>query len=292
MIDPGLQGKIVLVTGVNNPLGLGAAIAEAFAAQRADLFVTYLRQPPEAFGIDAANAAAATAAGEVFYRARNADSADAVVARIRAHGGRAAAAEVDLAIALNVPRLFGQAEELLGPVDVLVCNAAHSVPDAIAPPGRETDWAGRALAAIDAESHDRHFAVNSRAVALLMAEYARRHVARGATWGRIVTISTQGADSFPGEVSYGASKAALESYTRSAALELAPFGITVNIVAPGPIQTGWIPAAEEPRIAAETPLGRVGRPDDVADVVIFLASRQARWITGQRLFVGGGHRVG
>ena len=291
MIDPGLRGKRVLVTGANNPFGLGAAIAEAFAAQGADHFLTFLRQEPAAFGIDAADASAATDGGEAFYRARNADPPDAALSRVRAHGARAAAAEIDLADVTTVPRLFDRAEETLGPVDVMVCNAAYSVPDAIAPVAA-TDWAGRALGAIDAESHDRHFMINSRAVALLMAEYARRHVARGADWGRIVTISTQGADCFPGEVSYGASKAALESYSRSAAIELAPFGITVNIVAPGPIQTGWIPPSEEPRIAAETPLGRVGRPEDVADVVVFLASHQARWITGQRLFVGGGHRIG
>src|SRR5215217_3110298 len=100
---------------------------------------------------------------------------------------------------------------------------------------------------VDAEIHDRHFAVNSRAVALLMAEYARRHVRRGTGGGRVINISTDGADCFPGEVSYGASKAALESYSRSAAVELGQYGITVNVVAPGPIQTGWIPEeAEQP----------------------------------------------
>ncbi len=92
-------------------------------------------------------------------------------------------------------------------------------------------------------------------------------------------------------MSYGASKAALESYSRSAAMELGQFGITVNVVAPGPIQTGWIPAETEQPIVEDIPLGRMGRPDDVADVVVFLASEQARWVTGQRLFVGGGHRV-
>jgi 3-oxoacyl-[acyl-carrier protein] reductase len=124
-----------------------------------------------------------------------------------------------------------------------------------------------------------------------MAEFARRHVERRAEWGRIVNISTDGADTFPGEVSYGASKAALEAYSRSAAIEFAPNRITVNIVAPGPIQTGWIPDEQAPAIVATIPLGRLGEPKDVADVVLFLASEQARWVTGQRLFVGGGHRL-
>lgn len=291
MIDPGLQTKVVLVTGANNPLGIGAAIAEAFAAQGASVFITYLRQPPESFGIRADAADVATP-GEAFYRTRNADAPDTVLQCLRAYGGAAASAEIDLADPASIPRLFDHVEATLGPVAVLVNNAAHSMSDSVAPkPPGASDWAGRSLAVIDATSHDRHFAVNSRAVALTMAEFARRHVERGAAWGRIVTISTDAADAFPGEVSYGASKAALESYSRSAAIELGPYGITVNIVAPGPIQTGWIPPEAESAIAATIPLGRLGRPEDVADVVVFLASEQARWVTGQRLFVGGGHRI-
>lgn len=83
----------------------------------------------------------------------------------------------------------------------------------------------------------------------------------------------------------------MESYSRAAAQELARYGITVNIVGPGPIQTGWITPDVERREVAKTPLGRIGRPEDVADVIVFLASEQARWLTGQTLFVGGGHRM-
>jgi 3-oxoacyl-[acyl-carrier protein] reductase len=125
----------------------------------------------------------------------------------------------------------------------------------------------------------------------MMAEYARRHVARGATWGRIINISTDGAYCFPQEVSYGASKAALEAYSRSSARELSGYGITVNIVSPGPIQTGWMTPEMETSIVPSIPLGRVGQPEDVADVIVFLASEQARWLTGQCLHVGGGHRM-
>ncbi len=292
MIDPGLQGKVVLVTGANNPFGIGAAIAEVFAAQGAFVFITYLRSRPEEFGIDATAAGEATSPGEVFYRARNAEAPDAVLNRLRAHAVRVGSAEIDLADPETIPRLFDRVEETLGPVDILINNAAHSVSDSFIPASSsQVDWAGRMRSTVDASSHDRHFAVNSRAVALLMAEYARRHVSRGADWGRVVNISTDGADCFPGEVSYGASKAALESYSRSAAIELGRYGITVNVVAPGPIQTGWIPLEAEQSIVEDIPLGRMGRPDDVAHVVVFLASEQARWLTGQRLFVGGGHRV-
>ena len=293
MIDPGLQDKVVLVTGANNPFGIGAAIAEAFAAQGASVFITYLRSRPEEFGIDAATAAKATTPGEPFYRARNADAPDAVLGRLREHAVRVESAEIDLADPEAIPRLFDRVEKTLGscryPDQQRRTQRSPTVSSRS--PSSEEDWAGRMRSTVDADSHDRHFAVNSRAVALLMAEYARRHVSRGADWGRIVNISTDGADCFPGEVSYGASKAALESYSRSAAVELGPYGITVNVVAPGPIQTGWIPAEAEQPIVATIPLGRMGRPDDVADVVVFLASEQARWVTGQRLFVGGGHRV-
>lgn len=292
MIDPGLQDKVVLVTGANNPLGIGAAIAESFAAQGSSVFIAYFRSQPEEFGIDAATAAEATAPGEMFYRARNADSPDAVLRRLQTHAGRVGSAEIDLADPEAVPRLFDQVENTSGPVDILINNAAHSTPDGLLPfPSSVEDWAGRMRSVVDARSHDHHFAVNSRAVALLMAEYVRRYIGRGAIWGRIVNISTDGADCFPGEVSYGASKAAMESYSRSAAMELGRYGITVNVVAPGPIQTGWIPSESEQTIVEDIPLGRIGRPDDVADVVVFLASEQARWVTGQRLFVGGGHRV-
>jgi 3-oxoacyl-[acyl-carrier protein] reductase len=292
MIDPGLRDKVVLVTGANNPFGIGAAIAEAFAAQGTSVFITYLRSLPEEFGIDAATAAKAMTPGEEFYRARNADLPDTVLGRLREHAVRVESAEIDLTDPEAIPRLFDRVEEALGPVDILINNAAHSVPDSFGPTSSsQMDWAGRMRSMVDASCHDRHFAVNSRAMALLIAEYARRHVSRGAVWGRVVNISTDGADCFPGEVSYGASKAALESYSRSAAVELGQYGITVNVVAPGPIQTGWIRTDAEEPIVENIPLGRMGRPDDVADVVVFLASEQARWVTGQRLFVGGGHRI-
>jgi 3-oxoacyl-[acyl-carrier protein] reductase len=144
---------------------------------------------------------------------------------------------------------------------------------------------------LSAAGFDRHVAVNARAPALLMAEFARRHIRRGATWGRIVNVSTDGARGFATEVSYGASKYALESLSRAAAPELGPYGITVNVASLGPIQTGWIGPRQAAEIAARTPLRRVGQPDDVADAVVFLASEQARWITGQVIRVGGGHTI-
>jgi 3-oxoacyl-[acyl-carrier protein] reductase len=276
LIDTGLQGRTVLVTGANH--GIGAATAGAFAAQGARVFLHYLRLP----------------LNEEEGAAQRALDAAEVVEAICAQGGQAEAWEADLADPAIVPALFDGVEATFGPVEVLVNNAAvgGAPTDTFVPLSAEAlDRFERCMHTLTAASHDRHFAVNSRAVALMMAEYARRHVARGATWGRIINISTDGASCFPGEISYGASKAALEAYSRSAAAELSQYGITVNIVSPGPIQTGWIAPEMEGTIVSSIPLGRLGQPEDVADVIVFLASEQARWLTGQCLHVGGGHKM-
>jgi 3-oxoacyl-[acyl-carrier protein] reductase len=141
---------------------------------------------------------------------------------------------------------------------------------------------------IDELSIDRHFTVNVRASALLIAEFARRYVARGAKWGRIISITTGGAECFPGQVSYGASKNALESYTRAAGKELARFGVTANLIVPGATQTGWITPELEKLILPDLPAGRIGQPEDIADAILMLASQQGRWINCATLFVDGG----
>jgi 3-oxoacyl-[acyl-carrier protein] reductase len=295
MIDLGLHGKVALITGANSPYGIGAAAARAFAAQGVAVFITYLRQRPELSPQAAAAPEVAGIPGEAFYLAAQQLTAEAVVSEIRAAGGRVAAIEADLADPASVPMLFDRAEQTFGPVDLLINNAAYCVPDTFIPaPQLSADAraaSGAVLAAITADSHDRHFAINSRAVALTIAEFARRHGARGAAWGRIINISTDGAPGFASEISYGASKYALESYSRAAALELGQFGITVNVLSLGPIQTGWIAPELERSVEASTPLGRAGRPEDVADAMLLLAAEQARWITGQVIYVGGGHRM-
>ena len=284
LMVPGLGGRVALVTGVNNPSGIGAAAARALAAEGAAVFATYLRlpAPPEA----------SLEPGEAHYRALSAQPADHVVAAIRASGGRVEAWEVDLAEPSAIPELMDRAERAFGPVEILVHSAAVCEPDTFLPAqalGADSRAAdGFPLRTIAAESHDRHFAVNGRATALLMAELARRHIARGGSWGRIVNVSTDGASGFATSVSYGASKHALESYSRAAAAELARFGITVNVVSLGPVQTGWITPELERQIVSQIPLGRVGTPEEVASVIVFLASEAARWLTGQILHVGGG----
>ncbi len=287
MIDTGLSGKVALVTGANH--GIGAATAKAFATQGARVFIHYLRvaAPPDSSTVDVEEP------GEAQYRLRQAMTAEAVVAEIREQGGEVDVWEADLGDVENIPALFDRAEAALGPVVVLVNNAAHWEPDTFdSSEQAPIDHFARPISSVTVESHDRHFAVNSRAVALMMAEFARRSIERDARWGKIINVSTDGAAGAPSEVSYWASKYALESYSRAAARELGQYGITVNIVSPGPIQTGYIIREHEQLLAKRIPLGRLGTPEDVADVTVFLASEQARWVTGQLLYVGGGHRMG
>jgi 3-oxoacyl-[acyl-carrier protein] reductase len=296
MIDPQLKDKVVLITGANNPHGIGAATARALAEQRSRLFLHYFRAasvPPQLSEQGSAKLALSSP-GAAFYNAQLAKSADEVLASLRKLGAEAHALEADLADTSLIPRLFDEAERSLGPVEIVINNAAAWEGDTFVPSGAELAnqlfelWTDRP-ASISPGSFDRLFAVNTRAPALIMAEFARRHIQRKSKWGRIINISTAGADRFPSEITYGAAKFALESYTRSAACELGKFGITVNVLSLGPVQTGWITPELEREILPTIPLGRMGHPDDVADVIVFLVSHQARWITGQRIYVGGGH---
>lgn len=270
MIDTRLADRVALVTGADNPLGIGAAIARALAREGAVLALTA--------------PAPACAAGELVRPSE----VNYVREALRADEVRVESFDVDLAVPEAASELFDQVEESLGPVEILVNNAAHCDPDSFR--SRAGSF-NRVVDRIDATSLDAHHAVNTRAPALLMARFHERHLARAAEWGRIVNISTDGSPGAADEVSYWASKHALESLTRSAALELGALGITVNAVSPGPVQTGWLSRSMAEEFAALSPLGRVGRPDDIADVVVFLASHQGRWITGQNLLAGGGKRL-
>lgn len=167
---------------------------------------------------------------------------------------------------LDAPaRVFDAAEAEIGPVDVLVLNHAHSERDN--------------LDTFQPDVLDRHLAVNVRGSLLLCQEFARRN---GSGWGRIVFLTSgQSLHPMPEEVSYAASKGAVEAIGLALAGGLASRGITVNAVDPGATDTGWIPPDSLADWSARSPRGRVGQPEDAARIVEFLTSEEADWITGQ-----------
>ncbi|MEO3750879.1 SDR family oxidoreductase [Streptomyces sp. B6B3] len=271
MIDTGLAGRVVLVTGGNG--GIGAAIVRAFAAQGARVAAHYLDAP----GPDGAEPPAGVRWEHVTPGAR---AAEDLVAGLGGAEAGVVAVGADLAVPDAAPALFDAVEARLGRVAVLVNNAAHcEAPDTIDE--------------LTADSLGRHYRVNAIAPALLTAELARRVPDRrgAAEPGCVVNVSTDAARAFPRQIGYGTSKAALEAFTRGAALDLAAAGIRVNAVAPGPVQTGWMTEEVLDHARTLVPMGRVGEPADIADAVVFLASHQARWITGQVLQVAGGHAL-
>ena len=166
--------------------------------------------------------------------------------------------------------------ERYGRIDILVNNAAVDDEN-----GFDT------IEKITADVIDNTFAVNVRGSVLMIREFIKRR----SEYGRIINISTDASQIFAGQITYGASKASMEALTRSIALEVGKYGITVNCVAPGPTQTGWIDDALEKTVLPLIPMGALMQPEDIAETILFLASKQARMITGQIIKVSGGHAL-
>jgi Dehydrogenases with different specificities (related to short-chain alcohol dehydrogenases) len=265
-----LDGRVALITGANH--GIGASVARKLAMCGGSVLLAYLRTEPTGSPGPTEN-----------YRSARAAHAAVVVDEIRSSDGSADAIEADLADPSTPGLLFDRAEAAYGPVDILVNNASASawIADSFAPLARERSE--RVLESVSAATVNRVFEVDARASALMIAEFARRHVARGARWGRIVGLTSGGPLGFPGEASYGAAKAALENFAMTAAVELAEFGITSNVVHPPVTDTGWI-TPEVERFVRESDLHvHVASPADVAEVIAFLVSDHARLITGNVL---------
>ena len=204
-------------------------------------------------------------------------AAGEVVARVLAAGGRATAVRADLAEPGAAARLWDAADEFAGPVGILVNNAGIGVV--------------RALAELSDEDYERVMQINVRAVFEALREAARRMP----DGGRIVNVSTVNTVlPGPGISLYAASKGAVEQLTVIAAHELGARGITVNTVSPGATDTDMLrehnSSAGRETMRRMSPLGRLGQPEDVADVIAFLAGPDGRWMTAQNLRAGGGIR--
>lgn len=267
MVSYGLKDKVVLITGANNPQGIGAATACAFAREGAKVVLVYKKvsrpfdkKKTDRNGVDR-------------YYAANAGDAEAVADKLRAMQADVLVLESDISDEEAVRQIYAAVLEQYGRVDVLVNNAATDDET-----GLDT------IERITANVIDGTFAVNVRGSLLMTGEFVKH---RG-TYGRIINISTDAAQVFAGQIAYGASKATLEALTRSIALEVAQYGITVNCVAPGPTQTGWIDEKLEKAVLPLIPMGKLIQPEDIAETILFLASEQAGMITGQVIKVSGG----
>ena len=267
MVDYGLSGKVAIITGANNPWGIGATTALAFAREGASVVLVYKRLPRP---FDNSNT---DKNGVDRYFAANAGGTEAVESELKKFNADYLVLESDISDEANVKSIYATVMEKYGRVDVLVNNAADGDMDGI-----------DTIESITQSVIDDTFAVNVRGGILMTREFVKH---RG-EYGRIVNVSTDAAQTFAGQITYGASKATIEALTRSIAIEVAPFGITVNCVAPGPTQTGWIDEALESAVLPLIPVGKLILPEDIAETILFLSSAQAKMITGQVIKVSGG----
>ena len=270
MIDYGLGNRVALITGANNPQGIGAATALAFAREKANVVLVYKKvlrpfdkNKTDRNGIDR------------YYEA-NAKNADIVESKLRKVNADYIILESDISDECSVKEIYSAVIERYGRIDVLVNNAAVDDEN-----GFDT------IEKITQNVIDGTFAVNVRGSILMMSEFIKHRK----DYGRLINISTDAAQIFAGQITYGASKATLEALTRSIAIEVGKYGITVNCVAPGPTQTGWIDDDLAKAVIPSIPIGELIQPEDIAETILFLASEQARMLTGQVIKVSGGHAL-
>jgi 3-oxoacyl-[acyl-carrier protein] reductase len=246
-----LTGKTAVVTGASK--GIGAGIAKALAAEGASVVVNY---------------------------ASSREGADKVVAQIVAAGGKALAVQGDVSKAADVTRLFAETKAAFGPVDVLVNNAGV--------------YKFAALDEVTEDEFHRQFNINVLGLLLATQEAARQFGPEG---GSIINISSGAVSvNMPETAVYTATKASVDAITKVLSKELGPRKIRVNTISPGAVETegshdlGLVGGDLETFMVSQTPLGRLGQPDDIAPIAVFLASPDSGWLTGEVLLASGGMR--
>jgi 3-oxoacyl-[acyl-carrier protein] reductase len=246
-----LAGKVAVVTGASK--GIGAAIARHLADEGAAVVVNY---------------------------SSSKEGAERVVADITRNGGRAVAVKANVANPSDIRRLFAAAKESFGRLDVLVNNAGA--------------YEFAPLDAVTPEHFHKLFDLNVLGL-ILATQEAVRHF--GPDGGSVVNISSVVSTAAPPNTSvYSATKAAVDAVTRSLAKELGPRKVRVNSINPGMVETEGVRAAGidksdfRKQIESQTPLGRIGQPDDIAPAAVYLASQDSKWVTGETLYISGGNR--
>ena len=246
-----LAGKVAVVTGASK--GIGAAIAKHLADEGASVVVNY---------------------------ASSKEGAERVVGEITGKGGKALAVQANVAKQADIKRLFAEAQKAFGRLDVLVNNAGI--------------YEFAPLEAVTEEHFHKHFNLNVLGL-ILSSQEAVKHF--GPEGGSIINISSIVSTFAPANASvYSATKAAVDAVTKSLAKELGPRKIRVNSINPGMVETEGVHAAGiaesdlRKQTEATTPLGRIGQPQDIAPAAVYLASSDSAWLTGETLFISGGHR--
>jgi 3-oxoacyl-[acyl-carrier protein] reductase len=246
-----LDGKVAVVTGASK--GIGAGIAKHLAAEGAAVVVNY---------------------------SSSKEGADKVVDEITKRGGKAIAVQADVAKKKDIDRLFAETKKAFGRLDILVNNAGvfEFLP----------------LEQVTEEHFHRHFDINVLGLLLAIQEATKYFGPEG---GSVINISSSASVSAPAVASvYSATKAAVDTITKSLAKELGPRKIRVNAINPGMVETegvregGFLGSDFQKMFEAQSALGRIGQPGDIAPAVVFLASPDAGWITGETLIISGGYR--
>ncbi len=247
------QRPIVLVTGASRSIGIGSSIAKELAQSGWDVALTYW-QPYDSsmpWGSDP-------------------QEVQLLCSEVESFGARSTAIEIDLSLADAAVKIFDTIERDLGSVTAIVLSHCHSV---------DSD-----ILSTSVESFDLHFAINARATWLLVREFGKQFQGEFGT-GRIISITS---DHTAGNLPYGASKGAMDRIVLASAEEFRSLGITANVISPGATDTGWMSADLKADIQSRTLLNRVGMPQDCANLVKFLCSKEGGWINGQLLYSNGG----
>ncbi|MFD0770169.1 SDR family oxidoreductase [Bacillus sp. CGMCC 1.60114] len=248
--------KIAIVTGATRLNGIGAAVCKELARKGIDIFFTYWPRYDKAMPWGMKR-----------------DEPFVLKEEVENFGVRCDMAEINLAQSYAPNRLLYMVSDRLGEPTILVNNAAYST---------NTDYE-----TIDVKELDSHYTVNIRAPLLLSTLFIKHFTKEKG--GRIINLTSgQSLGPMPDELAYAVTKGAIETFTASVAPAAMKKGITVNAVNPGPTNTGWMNEEIKQHLGTRFPTGRVGEPMDAAQLIAFLASEEAAWVTGQIIHSTGG----